>query len=504
MTDADGESEAERPRETALTCVRAALEATDAYRAARRALSVVDDPDPDGVERVFTPDGPRAPAEMGEDGPWLRLDDDAWALGAYERVVVLGAGKAADRLAAGVCERLDGRVADGVVVTDDRERAAGASTGVTNGHHLDLDRSPVRVPDPVTVRRAAHPLPDERGLAAAEEVEAVAEAADRRTLVMVALTGGGSALLPAPAGELTLADLRGVTSALLESGEPIGAVNAVRKHCSRLKGGHLARRVAPATLVGLAVSDVVGDDPTAIASGPTVPDPTTYGDALSVLDRAGVDGAARGHLRRGADGGRETPKPGDGCFERARTTVVAGGERAVRAAREAAERQGYDTAGLSTTLEGEATAVGRTLAGATLAVRAGATPVDPPAVVVGAGEATVTVDGTGGEGGPNTEAALAAGLALAGRTTDTAVAAVDTDGRDGPPGADRDPAGAVVDPGTVTGAGAERALSAHDTRRHLRERGALVVTGPTGTNVADLYVAAVGTDQDTTEADLRK
>ncbi len=501
MADGNGESADAPPRETALGCVRAALTASDAYRAARRALSVT--ADPGAVDRVFTPDGPTS--EASGDGPWLCLDGDAWALGAYDRVVVLGAGKAADRLAAGVCERLGDRVDSGVVVTDDRERPADEDGNEEpSGHHLDLGVSPVAVPDPVAVRRASHPLPDERGIAAAERVGVLADAADRETLVVVALTGGGSALLPAPAGELTLADLRALTTALLESGEPIAAVNAVRKHCSRLKGGLLARRAAPATVLGVAVSDVVGDDSTAIASGPTAPDPSTYRDALDVVERAGVTGAVREHLRAGAQSGRETPEPGDPCFERARTAVVAGSERAVEAVRRAARDRGYDAVTLSTTLEGEATAVGRTLAGAALAAAHGATPVDPPAVVVGAGEATVTVDGADGVGGPNAEAALAAGVALADRAVDAVLATVDTDGRDGPPGERRDPGGAVVDTGTITdAAAARRALAAHDTRTCLREHGALLYTGPTGTNVADLCVAVCG-EQDTPGMDLRK
>jgi|APHM01.1.fsa_nt_gi Putative glycerate kinase len=499
-----GESGVAPPRATALACVRAAIEASDAYHAARRALAVVDDPE--DVDRAFTPDGPQALGSVGEDGPWLCLAGDAWALDTYNRVVVLGAGKAADRLAAGVCETLDERVDDGLVVTDDRERAEGTDDEYApDGHHLALDVPAVGVPDPVTVRQASHPLPDDRGLAAAERVESLADAADRKTLVVIALTGGGSALLPAPAGDLTSSELRTLTATLVESGEPIAAVNAVRKHCSRLKGGLLARLAAPATVLGLAVSDVVGDDLATIASGPTVPDPTTYRDALDITDRAGVTGGVREHLRAGAESSRETPKAGDACFERARTVVLAGGERAVRAVRETARGQGYDAVTLSETLEGAATAVGRTLASATLATAAGGTPVDPPAVVVGAGETTVTLDGATGEGGPNTEAALAAGVALADRDGDAALAAVDTDGRDGPPGTGRDPAGAMIDPDTVTDASAaERALSAHDAREYLRRLGALLHTGPTGTNVADLYVAAVDGEQDTRGDGLRK
>lgn len=493
------------PRETALACLRAGIEAADPFRAARRALSVTDDTD--GVERVFTPDGPRTPATAtatDTDGPLLRLDGDAWALDRYDRVLVLGAGKAADRLAAGVCSSLTPD--DGLVVTDDR----GAGDDSPSAATLTVDVPDVSLPGSVAVRAAAHPVPDERGLAAARRVETLAEAADRQTLVVVALTGGGSALLPAPAGDLDLTALRVLTRDLLDAGEPVAAVNAVRRHCSRLQGGRLAARLAPATTLALAVSDVVGDDPGVVASGPTTPDPTTYGDALAVVERSGLDApAVREHLRAGAAGAVPETPAGDGpgadgaAFERVRTAVVASGRPSVAAAASAARDRGYRVRTLSTAVEGEAAAVGRRLAGLAGAVRG-------PAVVLGAGETTVTVhDGSTppgavpeddrGAGGPNCELALAGACTL---PTAAVLAAVDTDGRDGPPGAgDRpDPAGALVDGATVAGDGeraaAERALSTHASRSLLREWGALVVTGPTGTNVADLSVVVVPERQD--------
>ncbi len=504
-----GESDGDAPRETARACLRRGIAAVDPYRAVRTALSVVE-----------TADGPVLRLDAGS-GPGPGTATGAtreWHLASHDRVVAVGAGKAADRLVAGVGEVLaaaDRGFDGGVVVTDDRDPAGDGPPAAT----LDVSVPEVQVPESVTVHEAGHPVPDQRGAAAAETVEGVADAADRETLVVAALTGGGSALLPAPAGDLTLSDLRALTDALLASGEAIGPMNAVRRHCSRLKGGRLARRVTPATLAGLVVSDVVGDDPSVVASGPTVPDPTTYADALAVADRTGVERTAPAvvaHLRAGVGGDHpETPDVDDPCFDRARTTVVANGRRALRAAAAAARDRGVRTRTLSPAVAGEASSVGRSWAGVLGSVAAGTDPGDAPVAVLAAGETTVTLAGAGEtadesdgtddpdpEGGPNAEVGLAAALSLRADTGDAAclLAAVDTDGRDGPPTDGPDPAGALVDATTVPDpptdadderARARRALAAHDAAGYLRERDALVVTGPTGTNVADLHVGLV-------------
>ena len=451
-------------RETALSCVEAGIQAADPERAVRAALDVGD-----GRLRV-------------DDGP-------TYDLGAFDRVVVVGGGKAATGMASGVVTVLTEQVTDGVVVTD----AAG----------METDGVCAAAPANVDVVAGSHPVPDERGVDGARRVLGAVADADARTLVIVVLSGGASALLPAPVDGLTLADLRAVTEGLLDAGAAIDEVNTVRKHCSASKGGRLARTARPATVLTLAVSDVVGGDPAVIGSGPTVPDPTTYADARAVVDRYDVDvPAVFEYLDAGVDE-EETPTAGDPAFDRTAYRVVADGPTAVDAARRVAEDRGYETLVLSTRVRGEAAPAGEThVAVAEECLRSGE-PVTPPAVVLSGGETTVTVDG-GGKGGPNGSFALAAAIALAdgpplqevgGRPCGrVAVAAVDTDGRDGPPQRASPPAGALVDGHTVENTDrARQALSRDDAHSHLARRGDLVVTGPTGTNVNDLRVVVVET-----------
>jgi len=397
-------------------------------------------------------------------GSQLRVEDAVYDLDAYDEVLVLGGGKAAGQVAA-VLEDLLGEALDGgVVVTDD----------------------PVAT-DRVDVVEGSHPVPDESGLDGARRVRERAARATAGTLVLAVLTGGGSALLPAPAGDLSLADLRATTDALLDSGAAIDEINAVRKHCSALKGGRLAAAAAPATVVTLAFSDVVGDDLSVVASGPTVPDPTTYADALAVLDRyaLAVPDAVRPHLEAGAAGEHpETPEPGD---LDGRAHVLATAWTAIEAAREVARERGYGTLVLSSRVRGEAREQGLAHAAVAEELAATGNPLDPPAVVLSGGETTVTVTGDG-TGGPNQEFALRAALAL----DDGVVGAVDTDGRDG----GTDAAGVLVDGATVpdpeTAARVQAALADNDAKPFLADRDALIHTGRTGTNVNDLRVVVVG------------
>jgi hydroxypyruvate reductase len=282
---------------------------------------------------------------------------------------------------------------------------------------------------------------------------------------------------------LAIADVRDVTESLLAAGAAVAELNAVRKHCSAVKGGLLARACAPATVVSLLVSDVVGDDPAVIASGPTVPDPTTFAAALDVLDRYEVSApAVRGHLERGRDGATaETPTADDPAFERTTTHVLASGRTALEAARETAAARGYTPCLLSASVEGEAREAGRFHAAVASEVGESGEPVAPPAVLLSGGECTVTVRGDG-VGGPNAEFALAAALDV---ETGVVVGSVDTDGRDG----STDAAGALVDAGTVTDSREARAaLADNDSHTSLDSRGALLQTGRTGTNVNDLRV----------------
>ncbi|WP_136718138.1 glycerate kinase type-2 family protein [Halorientalis salina] len=398
----------------------------------------------------------------------LRIDDAAYELDEYAEVVLVGGGKAAAGVAAALVDVLDDRLTGGVVVTND----------------------PVAT-DRVQVIEASHPVPDERGVEGASRVRKRVAAADADTLLLAVFTGGGSALLSAPAGGLSLSDLQSVTDELLESGASIESTNAVRKHCSALKGGRLARAAAPAQVVMLLFSDVVGDDTAVIASGPTAPDPTTFADALAVLDEYGVDApdAVREHLERGAAGDEaETPTADDAVFDRVDTHVLATGWTAIEAARETASDAGYETMVLSSHIEGEAREVGTIHAAIATEVIETGNPIEPPAVVFSGGETTVTVEGAG-RGGPNSEVALSAARDL---PNGAVLASVDTDGEDGRSGA----AGGLVDGDTVTDVKtATAALAANDAATYLDGRDCLVRTGRTGTNVNDLRVLVVPTDR---------
>jgi hydroxypyruvate reductase len=356
------------------------------------------------------------------------------------------------------------------------------------GEGLVVATDPVAVDaEAVDVVEGSHPVPDEDGQAGARRVIDRAREADDEVLVLVPITGGGSALLPLPAGDVSLDDLRDVTADLVESGAAIEEINAVRKHLSAIKGGGLAAAAAPATVVSLVFSDVVGDDPGVIASGPTAPDETTYGDALAVLDRyeITVPSAVRDHLEDGAEGERsETPEAGDDAFRRVDNHVLANAWTALSAARETAVDAGYEPLVLSSRVRGEATEAALTHLAVAEECRGTGHPVEPPAVVLSGGETTVSVLG-GGEGGPNLEFALRAGIE---GSEGIVCVAVDTDGSDG----GTDAAGAIVDAATVSDErAARRALVENESYEALDDRGALVYTGPTGTNVNDLRAFVV-------------
>ncbi|WP_408959450.1 glycerate kinase [Natrinema sp. 74] len=433
-------------REVALACVEAGIEAGHPRTVVREAISL--------------------------EGDSLRIADAAYDLSDYDEVVVLGGGNAAAHVAAALEAVLGDRIDNGVVVTDDPVETAR-----------------------VTVRRGDHPVPSERGVEGTREVLAAADAADAGTLVLAAITGGGSALMVAPAGDVSLADLQATTDALLASGADIGEINAVRKHLSALKGGRLARRAAPATVVSLVLSDVVGNDLSVIASGPLAPDASTFDEALAVLERYEIDApdTVTNHLERGAAGEvAETPGPADSAFETVSNRVIADGMTVLEAAREAALERGYEPLVLSSRVRGEARAAATTHVAIAEEIRATETPVSPPAVVLSGGETTVTVRGDG-TGGPNQEFATSAALELdtgaeTGLETGITAAAVDTDGIDGA----TDVAGALIDGTTVGGPDAARAaLADNDVYPYLESRDGLVRTGPTGTNLNDLRVLVV-------------
>ena len=381
-------------------------------------------------------------------------------------VVVVGAGKAAVGMARAAAAVAAASIAAGVVIAP-----PGAGTESAG---------------PIGVRIGAHPVPDATSVAATAAMLDLVGRAGADTLVVAVLSGGASALLVAPSEDLTLDDKQAVTRALLDVGAEIGALNTVRKHCSRVKGGGLARAAAGAAgCWALVLSDVVGDDFATIASGPTVGDPTTFADALGVLARLGVapPTAIAERFRRGVAGAiPDTPKPGDPLFARVHTRLVGGTADAVGAMAAEAARRGYTVTPWPKPLGGDATRTGADLAAALLALRGSG-----PVAVVAGGETTVRPR-PGGVGGRSQHLALAAALALAGAPA--VLLAAGTDGVDGP----TDSAGGCVDGETAARARAagldpSAALDATDSHRLLARTGDLVVTGPTGTNVADVVVA---------------
>jgi glycerate 2-kinase len=385
-------------------------------------------------------------------------------LSRVHRVLVLGAGKAGASMARAVEAELGERVAAGFVVVKD-------------GYRLPTAR--------IEIAEAGHPVPDARGLAASARLLELAGTATADDLVIFLVSGGGSALTPAPAPPITLEEKQTVTRLLLTAGATINELNAVRKHLSRFKGGLLARAASPATVLTLALSDVIGDPLDVIASGPTAPDPTTYAEALTVLERRGVaeraPASVLARLRAGVRGEvPETPKLGDRIFERVTNLIIGNNTLVVDAAAAEAERLGFRPQVLTRSLQGEAREVARSLL-----ARARALP--PPACLIAGGETTVTVQG-GGRGGRCQEFALAAALHLDANER-LVVLAAGTDGTDGP----TDATGGLVDAGTAAraraaGLDAARALADNDAHTLLTAAGDSIVTGPTHTNLLDLYL----------------
>jgi glycerate-2-kinase len=386
------------------------------------------------------------------------------------RVLVLGAGKSAAVMAAAVEAAWPDVPLHGLVVT-------------RYGHGYPTRR--------IEVVEAAHPVPDEAGAAAARRMLDLAAAAGPGELVLFLVSGGGSALTTLPAQGLTLADLIAVNRALLASGATIAEMNCIRRHLSAFAGGRLAVAAHPARLVTLAISDVPGDDPAVIASGPTVPDPTTFADARAIIAHYGIEvpPAVTAHLARAAE---ETPKPGDPRLGTPDYRFIATPRMALEAAAAAARRLGLSPLILGDALQGEAREVGTVLAGIALSARAHGHPVAAPCVLLSGGETTVTIRSREpGAGGRNTECLLGCALALGGAAGVYALMA-DTDGIDGT----APDAGAIATPDTLARGRAAsldpRALLAgHDSHRLFATLGDLVTTGPTLTNVNDFRAILV-------------
>jgi glycerate 2-kinase len=422
-----------KARAAALKIFRAALKAADPYEAVMRHVRVKD-----GV---------------------LAAGRRRYRLDSFEKIHVIGAGKASARMAQAIERLLGRRISRGLI-------------NVKYGHTAALRR--------IELNECAHPVPDQNGLRGTERILEIASHAGSKDLVICLISGGASALLPCPLPPMTLEEKRHLTGELLRCGANIHELNTVRKHISRIKGGRLAEAAAPATVLALILSDVIGDDLDVIGSGPTVPDRSTIADAERILRHYGIAVPVLG----------ETPKPGHAAFNAVENLIVGSNALAVSAAADEARRLGYRAMVLSTFIEGETRDVARVHAAIAREVVASGRPVRSPACVISGGETTVTVRGTG-LGGRNQEFALAAALDIAG-LDGVVVFSGGTDGSDGP----TDAAGAIADGQTVDrarrlGLDTPAYLENNDSYRFFEKLGDLVKTGPTGTNVADVRLVLV-------------
>jgi hydroxypyruvate reductase len=424
-------------RKHALQIFRAALDAADPERAVLRHVKF------DG--RVLTV-GPRK-----------------YPLAKFDGIQVVGAGKASAAMARALEKLLARHISSGLI-------------NVPDGTTVKLRR--------IGLNASGHPIPDSRGAQGAKHILDIARAAGERDLLICLISGGASALMPAPVPYLTLAAKREITRKLLASGATIHEMNTVRKHLSQIKGGQLAAAAYPAPVIALILSDVVGDDLDVIGSGPTVPDRSTIFDARSVLKKFNV------HVPN--DALHETPKPGDLELSAVHHLIVGSNRLAIDAAERKARELGYHTAVLSTCVQGETRDVAAMHAAIAKEIVTSGRPVRRPACVLSGGETTVTIRGTG-LGGRNQEFVLAAAIAL-GEAHPVTVFSAGTDGIDGP----TDAAGAIADAATMEGArasgvDARRLLDNNDSYHFFEARNGLVVTGPTGTNVMDVRIMLVPT-----------
>jgi glycerate 2-kinase len=403
------------------------------------------------------------------------VDGRVYRLSGSGDVFVIGAGKAAACMARAIEDLLGSRISRGIV-------------NVKYGHLAQLDR--------IQLVEAGHPVPDEAGRRGARAIFELASGAREGDLVICVISGGGSALLPLPVEGVALADKQETTRVLLACGAGIREINAVRKHISVVKGGGLARAAYPATLITVILSDVIGDDLDVIASGPTVPDSSSFASCMKIFEKYGIrDKIPRSvlaYIERGVSGEvEENPKPGDSIFACVHNVIVGSNKECVLAAEESARRLGYGTLVLSTMLEGEAREVARVHSAIAKEVLKSGRPLPAPACVLSGGETTVTIRGTG-LGGRNQEFALATAIGIA-ELGNVVFLSGGTDGTDGP----TDAAGAVADGQTLQraqrlGLDPWDHLADNDAYHFFEKVGDLVKTGPTDTNVMDLQVLLVG------------
>jgi hydroxypyruvate reductase len=429
----------------AVEIFRAALSAADPRAALRRTVSVA--------------------------GDTLRVADRRYDLSQIARTYAVGAGKASGAMA----EALEHVMFDHIT---------GGAVTVKYGDLTRLQK--------IRVSEAGHPVPDQNGVRGCRRIVDILHSVDGRDLVISLISGGGSALMPLPAEGVSLADKRKVTDLLLGCGATIEECNALRKHLSRIKGGHMARLAFPAPVINLMLSDVIGDTLDVIASGPCVPDVSTFGDCQKIIEKYELSkklpDPVAAHIHRGLLGQvPETPKPGDAVFDNVQHAIIANSTVAIKGAAKKARELGYRTLILSTSIRGETRDVAHVHGAIAREIHASGHPVKPPACILSGGETTVTMRGSG-LGGRNQEFALAAALDIH-QLNQTVILSGGTDGTDGP----TDAAGALVDSTTVSraremGLDAWQYLNRNDSYHFFHRLGDLLFTGPTHTNVMDMRI----------------
>lgn len=404
----------------------------------------------------------------------LMIGDQKYDLGQFDRIKVVGAGKAASPMATAIEDILGSRISEGIITTK-------------YGHGLPLKT--------VTLIEAGHPVPDEAGLAGTRQILNLLEQSDDKDLIICLISGGGSALMPLPVSSISLTDKQKTTQVLLDCGANIHEINTIRKHISGTKGGKLARAAFPGTLVTLILSDVIGDDLDVIASGPTTPDRSTFADCMEILKKYDITSDIPPHvveyLQRGVNGTEpETPKPGDSIFDKTQSLAIGSSILSIEAAENEAAALGYNTLILSSFIEGETRDVAKVHTAIIKEILKSGNPVPRPACIISGGETTVTIRGDG-LGGRNMEFALAAAIEIEG-LDGVVVLSGGTDGTDGP----TDAAGAVADGTTMQrgmthGHNASEFLKNNDSYHFFEGLEDLLMTGPTMTNVMDLRILLV-------------
>ena len=408
-------------------------------------------------------------------GGLLTVGEREYKLNQFNRIVVIGAGKAASPMAAAIEDILGSYLSEGAITTK-------------YGHGLSLKV--------ISLTEAGHPVPDEAGLAGTKHILKLLHGTKENDLIFCLISGGGSALMPLPVPGLTLKDKQKTTEELLACGATIHEINAIRKHISAIKGGKLAKAAYPGTLISLILSDVIGDDLDVIASGPVAPDKSTFADCTAILDKYNITKKippdVSAYIERGNAGLEpETPKPGDPAFDKTQAIIVGSAGLSIGAAREKAIQLGYNTLILSTLVEGETREVAKVHTAIIKEILKSGNPVTRPACIISGGETTVTIRGNG-LGGRNTEFVLAGAMEISG-LDDVIILSGGTDGTDGP----TDAAGAVADGTTVDrarakGYSAAEYLKNNDSYHFFEAIGDLLKTGPTMTNVMDLRILLVG------------